>query len=179
MIQQKTTPYNPVYYLPYGFALAVMIAIVFELRHMPALEYAGKAFSIWFMGFFPLSEIVVAVPAGMALGLSGLSVVVWSVFGNFLPIVLIHYGYENLKQIEWINGWLEWLASEKAKERMDRYGMWGILVLTPWIGVWAMAATAKAFGMSGHRLMIMALISIVTYAVVIAGFISLGLAAAG
>ncbi|RMG73204.1 MAG: hypothetical protein D6711_11340, partial [Chloroflexi bacterium] len=94
---------------------------------MPAMEYLSKALMTWFLGFFPLAEIYVAVPAGMALGLSGLSVVVWSVFGNFLPILLIHYGYESLMRIEWINRWLTWLASDKAKARMDRYGIWAVL----------------------------------------------------
>lgn len=177
MIQPKTN-HDPVGYLPVVFGVAVLVAVVVELRYMPALEYASKAFSTWFMGFFPLAEIYVAVPAGMALGLSGLSVVVWSVFGNFLPIVLIHYGYESLMRVAWINRWLSRMASEKAKARMDRYGIWAVLVLTPWTGVWVMAATAKAFGMNGTRLMIAALVSILVYAVVIVGLISLGLAAA-
>ncbi|GAB4318002.1 MAG: hypothetical protein Kow00117_08230 [Phototrophicales bacterium] len=176
MIQHRANNY-PIHYLPYLFGASVSVAVVLELRHMPAMEYLSKALMTWFLGFFPLAEIYVAVPAGMALGLSGLSVVVWSVFGNFLPILLIHYGYESLMRIEWINRWLTWLASDKAKARMDRYGIWAVLVLTPWIGVWAMSATAKAFGMNITRLMLAALVSIVVYAVVIVGLISLGLTA--
>ncbi|MEO1165549.1 MAG: hypothetical protein AAFV98_17320 [Chloroflexota bacterium] len=33
------------------------------------VEYIGKAFSAWFLGFFPLAEIYIAVPGAIALGL--------------------------------------------------------------------------------------------------------------
>lgn len=40
------------------------------------LEYLARAAAAWFVGFFPLAEIYVAVPAAMAAGLDDVSVVV-------------------------------------------------------------------------------------------------------
>lgn len=131
-------------------------------------EYGGKAFISWFMGFFPMFEIYGAVPASYLLGLGILSSIVWAVYGNIVPVVVIHYGYEYLMRYPRISKWLERLSSEKVQQRMNRYGIWAVLILTPWTGIWAMAITARALGMSVGRLFIFASISVTAYAVVIA-----------
>jgi len=137
-------------------------------------DYLSKALSVWFLGFFPLAEIYIAVPAGLALGLGAVSVIVWAVFGNFLPVVLIHYAYDQLRQIAWVDRWLSRLSSERMQARINRWGVWAVLVLTPWTGVWAMAAVAKALGMRGSVLLPAALISILVYSVGIVLVASIG-----
>ncbi len=131
-------------------------------------EYGSKAFISWFMGFFPMFEIYGAVPASYLLGLGILSSIVWAVYGNIVPVVVIHYGYEYLMRYPRISKWLGRLSSEKVRARMNRYGVWAVLILTPWTGIWAMALTARALGMSVGRLFVFASISVTTYAVVIA-----------
>lgn len=128
------------------------------------LEYFGKALSVWFLGFFPLAEIYVAIPAGFALGLGALSVIGWAVFGNFLPVLMIHLAYDRLREIPRVDRWLSRLSSEKMKARINRWGVWAVLLLTPWTGVWAMAVVTKALGMRGSRLLPAALTSILVYA---------------
>lgn len=137
-------------------------------------EYMLKAGGAWFVGFFPLAEIYVAIPAAFATGLDTFSVVFWSVFGNFTPVLLIHYLYEWLLRFERVRAWLENLVSEKAKARINRYGGWFVLLVTPWTGVWVMAATAKALGMQPARFMLMSLISITVYAIALVLMLEFG-----
>ena len=137
-------------------------------------EYGGKAFISWFMGFFPMFEIYGAVPASYLLGLGIISSVVWAVYGNLLPVLVIHYGYEYLNTYPRIKKWLGRVSSEKVQQRMNRYGIWAVLILTPWTGIWAMAITARALGMSIGRLFLFASISIIMYAIVIVVTMDIG-----
>jgi uncharacterized membrane protein len=139
-------------------------------------EYWLAAAGAWFVGFFPLAEIYVAVPVAMAAGLDKGSAVFWSVFGNYTPIVLIHYGYERMKQIEWARPWLQRFTSEKFKDQIDRYGLWFVLLITPWTGVWVMGVTAKVLGMSSRPLFIASFVSLIFYAVALVYALEYGFA---
>ena len=130
-------------------------------------EYLLKASSIWFIGFFPFAEIYAAIAAGFAMKLDPVSIVVWSVTGNYVPAVGLAVGYDRLKHNPRVNRWIQKLVSEKAKRRMERYGVWGTLLLTPWIGVWAVAVTVKFFGMDTRQFLVTSFISILVYAMVI------------
>jgi uncharacterized membrane protein len=137
-------------------------------------DYLARALGAWFVGFFPLAEIYVAVPAALAVGLDHLSTVFWTVFGNFTPLLLIHFGYNNLLRLPRLRRWLESLVSERAKRAIDRYGVWFVLLLTPWTGVWVMGVTAKALRMKGAVLLGAGLISITVYAVALVFLINAG-----
>lgn len=139
-------------------------------------EYWLKALGAWFLGFFPLAEIIIAVPASMATGLDSVSVLVWTVLGNFTPVVLIVFFYDMLVRNERIAAWFDRLLSEKARGRINQYGIWFVLVATPWVGVWAMSVTVKCLGMDSKRYMIAVFVSIVVYAVGILVLIRAGLA---
>jgi uncharacterized membrane protein len=139
------------------------------------MEYWAQAFSVWFLGFFPLAEIYVAVPAGIAMGLDLYSTVFWSVTGNYAPILLLHFGLNALMRMEGFGRWLQRIASPKAKERMDRHGFWFVLVITPWIGVWIMAATVKLLGMRERPFLIASFLSILVYAIVIGVLVDAGI----
>lgn len=55
------------------------------------LNYLWLAASAWFMGFFPMLEIYVAIPASMVMGLDAVSSIIWAGFGNFLPVPMIAF----------------------------------------------------------------------------------------
>lgn len=131
------------------------------------IDYAIRAAGAWFLGFFPLAEIYVAVPAAMASGLDDLSVLFWTVLGNFTPVLLIHALYNGLMNVPRIRDWFARLVSERAKAHINRWGMAIVLLITPWIGIWAMAVTAKAVQMHTGRFFLTAFISILSYAVII------------
>jgi len=132
------------------------------------LDYAARAASAWFLGFFPFFEIYVAVPAAFALGLDPVSAVVWPVLGNVTPVFLIVFGYEQLMRVERLRGWLQGRRSARFERWIDRYGASFVLLVTPWIGVWAVAATAQALGMQRATLVGYSLVSISVYAILIA-----------
>lgn len=47
------------------------------------LNYIWLAASAWFMGFFPMLEIYIAIPATMLMGLDTISAIFWAGLGNF------------------------------------------------------------------------------------------------
>lgn len=140
------------------------------------IEYLSKAGLAWFMGFFPFFEIYVAVPASMALGLDYTSAAFWAIVGNFCPVVLIVFGYERLMRIERVHDWMTRRRSERFEALVNRYGAWFILLITPWIGVWVVAATAQLLGMKRSTLLVYSFISIAVYGTVLALGISKGVA---
>lgn len=141
------------------------------------MEYLFRAVGTWFLGFFPLAEIYIAVPAGVASGLDDASVIFWAVLGNFLPVLLVHYSYMGLIQPTRFGRWLAGRVSDSARERINRHGVWFVLAFTPWTGVWLMAVTAKLVGMNFNRFMSVAFISILIYALGIVALIRAGMMA--
>lgn len=130
------------------------------------MEYVSAAAGVWFLGFFPLGELVLAVPLALSTGLDNVSAVVWSVLGNMTPLIIIHFGFEALMRAERIKAWMTRLVSDSAKARFDRWGVWFILLATPWIGVWAMGVTAKALRIDPRRFIIASFLSVSVYAVI-------------
>lgn len=141
------------------------------------IEYIGKAAVAWFVGFFPFLEIYLAVPAAIAAGLDYFSAVFWSVLGNFTPVLLIIFAHDRLMRIERLKSWLTGRRSERFQRAVDKYGGWAIILITPWVGIWVVAATAQALGMSRNVLIWFSLASIVLYAVLIAVAVALGIEA--
>jgi uncharacterized membrane protein len=143
---------------------------------MNLLEYIVLALTAWFLGFFPLAEIYVAIPAALAMGLDPVSVFFWCVFGNFTPLLLIHLFYEQMIRNERLQRWLNRFTSPKFKEKVDSHGTWFVLVATPWTGVWVMGVTAKLLGMDTRKLLWTSLVSITVYGVVLVALIQSGIA---
>lgn len=139
-------------------------------------EYLLKAASVWFAGFFPFFEIYAAIPYGFVIGLDATSIVIWAVFGNFLPVPLIEYGYGYLQRWERFRHWQNKWVSPKLEKQINNKGSWFIPVLTPWIGVWAVALTCKLLKVDGRLLMLYTFVGIAVYAIVLASLISLGMA---
>lgn len=128
------------------------------------MEYVSAALGVWFLGFVPVGELLIAVPAALASGLDDVSAIFWTVFGNLTPLLIIHFGFEGLMRVDRIHGWLTKLVSDKAKARFDKWGIYFILLATPWTGVWAMGVTAKALRIEPRRFILAACSSIFLYA---------------
>lgn len=132
------------------------------------LNYLGLAASAWFMGFFPMLEIYIAIPASMVMGLDAVSSIIWSGFGNFLPVPMIAFFYQLLAKSERIKKWLDKLANSKYKYRIEKQGPLVVVLLTPMIGSWAVAVIANGIGMNKLKLFVSAGGSILIYGIVIA-----------
>ncbi len=139
------------------------------------LDYLSKAFSVWLIGFFPWAEIYVAVPAGIGLGLDIYSVVLWSVFGNYIPAIIITRSFDRIARYPRAGRWLQKFSSPRAKARIEKNGVWATLIITPWLGVWAMAVTVKMYGMKSGPFLWASFVSILLYALVLAALIKLGI----
>lgn len=139
------------------------------------IDYLVKAAGAWFVGFFPLAEIYVAVPAAVAVGLDDVSIILWTVLGNFTPVLLIGYLYDWLMRFEAVRRWLGRLVSEQVKTRINRWGVWFVLLVTPWTGIWVMAMAARTLGMNRQRFQVAAFISILAYALILLLLLRLGI----
>lgn len=139
-------------------------------------DYVVKAGSAWFAGFFPLAEIYVAIPFAMSIGLDAASAVLWTVLGNITPIVLMSLLYDQLTRVAWLRERLGRMVSERFARAVNRYGTGIILLITPWIGVWIVAVTARVIGMRHSRLIVAASLSVVLYAVALAVMLQTGAA---
>ncbi len=138
-------------------------------------QYLAAAGIAWFTGFFPMAEIYVAIPAAFGAGLDPLSVLFWTVLGNYTPVLIIHFGYERLRQFERVQRWEAKLISEKVKTRINQYGLLFVLVATPWIGVWVMTFTAKLLNMNSYHFLMGTFASLVSYAIILVACIQIGI----
>ncbi len=141
---------------------------------MGAMDYAWRAATAWFLGFAPVAEIYVAVPAALAMGLDPVSVVAWTVAGNYAPVPLVHLLYERLVGVPRVRAWFERLVSDKFAARVDRQGIWIVLLVTPWVGVWAVAVTAKVLRLRRRALFGATFASMLIYAVALVVLIESG-----
>ncbi|MFQ3647337.1 MAG: small multi-drug export protein [Anaerolineae bacterium] len=139
-------------------------------------DYVVKAGSAWFAGFFPLAEIYVAIPFAMSIGLDAVSAALWAALGNITPIILMSLLYDRLTRVAWLRERLERMVSERFAKAVNRYGTGIILLITPWIGVWIVAVTARVMGMRHTRLIAAASLSVTLYAVALAVMLQTGAA---
>ena len=140
------------------------------------VEYLTKLWAVFLIAFAPLTEIYIAVPTGVAMHLDVVSVVIVSVVGNFAPVLLIHFCYDQLMRIRWLARWLHCMASPKIKTRLESAGFWFYLVMTPILGTWAIGATVKVLQMSPRRFLLPVFLSVVFYGVLLAVLSKLGMA---
>ena len=142
---------------------------------MSVVEYLAAAALAWLIGFIPLFEIYVAIPAGLAAGLDPVSATLWAAFGNIVPLWLVDLGYERLRRIERVDRYLSMLRRERVERILDRWGFIAVFVATPLLGVWTMALAAKGLGMTSRPFLIASTISVSVYAVAITLAIVVGL----
>jgi uncharacterized membrane protein len=139
--------------------------------------YLIGAATAWLAGFLPFFGLYVAIPAAVALGLDYASATLWAALGNFTPVLLIVLAFERLRRLPRLGPWLQARTSERFRALADRYGMWLVLVVTPFVGVWALAVTSLGLGMDRYRLAVFSGLSIALYALAIAAGLALGLEA--
>ena len=131
------------------------------------LNYILLAATAWFMGFFPLFEIYLAVPASMGLGLDIVSAMFWSWLGNFIVIPFTSYFYDWLTKFNKVNKFFSKLANSKSSKKLNSGGFIIILIATPMFGSWAIGVTGRIIGMDRKRLFLASGISIAIYGTII------------
>lgn len=123
----------------------------------------------------PIGEELIAIPAGVAMGLPVFTVAIVAMVANFLPVPILFFFFDRENKYPRINGWLLKRRNEKVKRWMDKYGVLGLFILTPWIGVYAATITCELLGMRRSRICGSVAASLILYAVVVALLITLGI----
>lgn len=142
-------------------------------------NYITLAASAWFMGFFPMLEIYLAIPAAVVMGLDPVSAVIWGGLGNFFPIPFIAFFHHLLLKIKPVKRWLDKLSDSKYKEKIEKHGALFVLLLTPLMGSWVVGVIANGLGMKKAKLFISSAVSILIYGIVIAVLSHFGMEFAG
>ncbi len=116
----------------------------------------------------PIGEELISIPLGVGLGLDPALVAVVSVVFNMLPAVVIsalfrraERGTGMLRLIlrmrpEPIGSAIRWMLrrrSQRLLRALNRWGVWGVLVVTPWAGVYVTTLTLEVAGMRRSRLL--------------------------
>ncbi len=123
----------------------------------------------------PVGEEMIAIPAGIAMGLPIFIVAPVAAAANFLPVPVISFVFYQGNKYPRIHGWLLRRRNEKVKRWMDKYGIVGLFLLTPWIGVYAATITCELLCMQRAKIYAAVAASLVFYAIIAASVISLGI----
>ena len=147
--------------------------------------YAGgssfwRVASVVGLGFFPLFEGNVAVPAGLALGMTPVSAVFFSVLGTTTQTMLVRGLSGWLLTIPRVARWWERCLSGRVGRLFARREVnWVVLLGIPWLGGLPTALGARLAGFSTGRYARWAIGGLVLHAATLALLIRLGLRAAG
>ena len=130
----------------------------------------------------PVGEELVSIPLGVGLGLEPALVAVVSVVFNMLPAVVISALFSRAERgtgvlkimlrmrPEPVRSAVRWLLrrrSQRLLRALDRWGVWGVLVVTPWAGVYVTTLTLEVAGMRRGRLLVSVLASLAIHAVIV------------
>ncbi|CAM3669997.1 MULTISPECIES: small multi-drug export protein [Paenibacillus] len=141
------------------------------------LNYIWLAAIAWFMGFFPMLEIFIAVPAAKGLGLDIVSSVFWCWLGNFFVIPFISYSYDWLTKFDKVKTYFMKLASSNACKKLNNGGFALVLIATPLLGSWGIGVAGKMIGMDRKRLFLASAIGIAIYGTIVGILTQLGIEA--
>lgn len=139
------------------------------------LEYLIIAATTFFMGFFPMFEVYLAVPAGIGLGMDVFSSVFWGVLGNWLVIPFVSYFYFFLLKSKKIKLYFEKISRSNTSQKIQKGGFWFVLISTPLLGSWALAVAGKLVDIDKRTLYISSGMSISLYGIIVGILTSMGI----
>ena len=149
------------------------------------LNTVGKELCVFFCSMIPIIELRGAIPLGAAFGMPPLQTYLLSVLGNMVPVpfilLFIKAVIRLMQKTKVFAGFANWLLSkaEKNKEKISKYGFWGVAVFImiplPGTGAWTGSLVAAVPDMPFWKAMLSALLGVMA-AGVIMSFISYGIA---
>ena len=133
-----------------------------------------KLIIVALISFSPVGEELIAIPAGAALGLPVILSAAVAAAANFLPVPALFFVFDRGNKYPKLRDWLLRRRNERVQKWMDKYGIFGLFVLTPWIGVYAATVTCELLGMKRERTCGAIAASLVFYALIIAVLLTIG-----
>ena len=142
----------------------------------------GKYIVVALTAASPIGEELVSIPLGVGLGLDPVLVALVSVSCNLLPALVIsglfwraERGTRVVRSLLRIRPkplrvavtWLLRRRSRRMLRALDRWGVWGVLIVTPWAGVYATTLTLELAGMRRGRLLASVAASLVIHGLLI------------
>lgn len=122
----------------------------------------------------PVGELLVAIPTGVALGLNPVVVLAMVLVANYLPAQAIDLAFSLAQRHPRLVQLLQKFARPGVTRLLNRYGLLGVLVATPWVGVYTMVVALRLLGMGRVRLLAGVGVSLLLYGVVVAILATLG-----
>lgn len=122
----------------------------------------------------PVGEELIAIPAGVALGLPVFLAAAVAAAANFLPVPALFLIFDQGNKYPKLRDWLTRRRNERVQRWMNKYGIFGLFVLTPWTGVYAATVTCELLGMKRARVSGAIAASLVFYALIIAVLLTIG-----
>ena len=151
----------------------------------PVREAAGlwaKYVAVALTAASPIGEELVSIPLGVGLGLDPALVAVVSVVFNMLPALVISALFRRTEQgtgmlrvmlrmdPEPVRSAVRWILrrrSQRLLRALDRWGVWGVLIVTPWAGVYGTTLTLEVAGMRRSRLLASIAASLIIHAAIV------------
>lgn len=133
-----------------------------------------KVIIVVLISLSPVGEELIAIPAGAALGLPVFLAAAVAAFANFLPVPSLFFVFDRGNKYPKIRDWLIRRRNERVQRWMDKYGIFGLFVLTPWTGVYAATVTCELLGMKRTRMSGAIAASLAFYAVIVVAIINFG-----
>jgi len=133
-----------------------------------------KVIIVALISLSPVGEELIAIPAGVALGLPVFLVAGVAALANFLPVPALFFVFDQGNKYPKLQGWLMRRRNERVQKWMDKYGIFGLFILAPWTGVYAATVTCELLGMKRARICGAIAASLVFYALIIAVLLTIG-----
>ncbi len=132
-----------------------------------------KWLTVIILSLLPISELRGAIPTGIALGFSPISIFLIAVFFNAIAFFPIYFGlkyfYKYVKNNNFITRIVE-RARKKGHKPMKKYGVWGLIFFVaiplPFTGVWTATIISWLFDLDRWKSF-----AVIAIGVVIAGII--------
>ena len=131
------------------------------------MEWA-KYLPVALVAMAPWGEELIAIPLGIGLGLPSAAAAAIAGFFNYLPALTISLLFKLGLTSPRLGAWLQRLRHRRIRRILDRYGLVGVILVAPWVGVYATVATLEIMGMNRVRLQLAIIVSLVLYAVIVA-----------
>jgi len=133
-----------------------------------------KVIIVALISLSPVGEELIAIPTGAALRLPVFISAAVASAANFLPVPALFFVFDRGNKYQKMRDWLLRRRNEKVQGWMDKYGIFGLFVLTPWTGVYAATVTCELLGMRRERIYGAIAASLVFYALIIAVLLTIG-----
>ncbi|MEN3007269.1 MAG: small multi-drug export protein [Candidatus Methanosuratincola petrocarbonis] len=134
----------------------------------------------------PVVESRGAIPYGVLAGIDPNTVLLLSIAGNILPVPFLLLALSKIEQLIITRSERNWLRSlylryigslrRKAKEKIDRYGFFGVMLFVavpfPGSGAWTGSLVAHLFGLEKRKALAAIVFGAVEAALIIYAFVT-------